>query len=255
MILTKRDGFAILTLNRPDKLNALNSMLLTRLEELLRQVQCDRTLHCVVITGEGPKSFAAGADIGELHENDAFHGRLFAERGQRVLNLIERLGIPVIAAVNGFALGGGCELAMACHMRFAADSARFGQPEINLGIIPGYGGTQRLARLVGTPIAMELILSGQMIGAAEAHRIGLVNRVYPLADLLSESFAFAQAIAKKAPLALRACLESVQISTELSLLEGLHAEANIFGNVCGSADFKEGTQAFLERREPVFSGS
>ena len=243
-------GVAVITLNRPDKLNALNAELLRELHTAITTCQHDPNVRVVVITGSGPKAFAAGADIAELHANDAVGGKLFAERGQAV----ERLGKPVIAAVNGFALGGGCELAMACHMRFAADSARFGQPEINLGIIPGYGGTQRLPRLVGLAKAYELILAGDMIDAAEALRIGLVNRVYAAADLLDQTRAFAQMLAAKAPLALYACLEATQASADVSGLEGLYIEASIFGRTCGSEDFKEGTQAFLEKRTPSFHG-
>lgn len=247
-------GVAVITLNRPDKLNALNAELLRELHAAITTCQHDPNVRVVVITGSGPKAFAAGADIAELHANDAVGGKLFAERGQAVFTAIERLGKPVIAAVNGFALGGGCELAMACHMRFAADSARFGQPEINLGIIPGYGGTQRLPRLVGLAKAYELILAGDMIDAAEALRIGLVNRVYAAADLLDQTLAFAQMLAAKAPLALYACLEATQASADVSGLEGLYIEASIFGRTCGSEDFKEGTQAFLDKRTPSFHG-
>lgn len=252
--LASHDGVAIITLNRPDKLNALNAELLDALEHTLIQLQEDTATRVVVITGSGSKAFAAGADIAQLHAQDAYTGRLFAERGQRVFSRIERLGKPVIAAVNGFALGGGCELAMACHMRFAAETAKFGQPEINLGIIPGYGGTQRLPRLVGMAKALELILSGEMIPADEAHRVGLVNRLYPSADLLEATLAFARALAAKAPLALRACLESTQASGDTSLLEGMYVESSIFGNTCGSEDFNEGTAAFLEKRPASFSG-
>ena len=252
--LSQHDGVAIITLNRPDKLNALNADLLDALEHTLRQLQTDASVRVVVITGSGAKAFAAGADIAQLHSQDAFTGRLFAERGQRVFSLIERFGVPVIAAVNGFALGGGCELAMACHLRFAADSAKFGQPEINLGIIPGYGGTQRLPRLVGMAKALELILSGEMVNAEEAHRIGLVNRVYPAAELLEQTRALATALAAKAPLALRACLEATQLSGDLSILEGMQAEASIFGRTCGTSDFTEGTAAFLEKRPAAFTG-
>lgn len=252
--LSQHDGVAIITLNRPDKLNALNADLLDALEQTLRQLQADSSVRVLVITGSGAKAFAAGADIAQLHAQDAFTGRLFAERGQRVFSFIERFGVPVIAAVNGFALGGGCELAMACHLRFAADSARFGQPEVNLGIIPGYGGTQRLPRLVGMAKALELILSGDMINAEEAHRIGLVNRIYPAAELLEQTLAFASALASKAPLALRACLEATQLSGDLSILEGMQAEASIFGRTCGTEDFTEGTAAFLEKRPASFTG-
>lgn len=247
-------GVAVVTLHRPDKLNALNGELLHALESTFLALQRDESVRAVVITGSGPKAFAAGADIGELSSQNAHSGKIFAERGQRVFSLIERLGVPVIAAVNGFALGGGCELAMACHMRFAADTARFGQPEINLGIIPGYGGTQRLPRLVGTAKAIELILSGDMIDANEAHRVGLVNRIYPHAELLERTIEFAKGLAAKAPLALRACLEATQIANDTSLLEGLHAEASVFGRTCGTQDFAEGTSAFLEKRPASFKG-
>lgn len=248
------NGVATVTLNRPDKLNALNAAVLESLETIFLGLQADESVHAVVVTGSGPKAFAAGADIAELHKQSQHSGRLFAERGQRVFTLIERLGVPVIAAVNGFALGGGCELAMACHIRFASSMARFGQPEINLGIIPGYGGTQRLPRLVGTPKALELILSGDMINADEALRIGLVNRVYAPEDLLEQTIAFAIALAAKAPLALRSCLEATQLANDTSVAEGLYAEASIFGRTCGTVDFKEGTQAFLEKRPPAFTG-
>ncbi|MCX6140286.1 MAG: enoyl-CoA hydratase-related protein [Candidatus Kapabacteria bacterium] len=253
--MTQLDGVAVITLNRPEKLNALNTELLSALEAHLFSVQTDRSVRVVVLTGSGPKAFAAGADISELHAQDGYSGRLYAEKGQRVLNLIERLGKPVIAAVNGFALGGGCELSMACHMRFAADTARFGQPEINLGIIPGFGGTQRLPRLVGTPKALELILSGDMLGASDALSIGLVNRVYSANELMDSTLAFARTLADKAPLALTACLEAVQIAGDTSLLEGLHVEASVFSRTCGTSDFKEGTRAFVEKRQAAFTGT
>jgi len=248
------DGVALVTLNRPDKLNALNAEVLSTLEGALADLKENNEVRVVVITGSGPKAFAAGADIAELHEQDAASGRRFAERGQRVFNAIERLGKPVIAAVNGFALGGGCELAMACHMRFASEKARFGQPEVNLGIIPGYGGTQRLPRLVGMAKAYELNLSGDMIDAAEALRIGLVNRTYAPETLLEETMSFAKGLAAKAPLALYAALEATQASGDTSGLEGLYVEASIFGRTCGTDDFKEGTKAFLEKRDANWSG-
>lgn len=254
ILLAQHDGVATITLNRPDKLNALNADLLDSLEHTLRHLQADVSTHVVVITGSGSKAFAAGADIAQLHAQDAYSGRLFAERGQRVFSLIERLGKPVIAAVNGFALGGGCELAMACHMRFAAESAKFGQPEINLGIIPGYGGTQRLPRLVGMAKALEMILSGEMVTAQEAHRLGLVNRVYPAADLVESTMTFAAALSAKAPLALSACLEATLAAADTSSLEGMHVEASVFGRTCGTEDFSEGTAAFLEKRPAVFTG-
>lgn len=255
VLLERRHGYAVLTLNRPDKLNSLNIELLNDLSQALRECKDDTSVRVVVITGAGPKAFAAGADIAELHAQDGITGRSFAERGQAVLTQIERLGKPVVAAVNGFALGGGCELAMACHIRFASDAARFGQPEINLGIIPGYGGTQRLVRLVGSAKALELILTGDMISADEAHRLGLVNRVVPSAELIAHTEAFAATLASKAPIALAACLEATLAATDLSLLEGLYLEASMFGRTCGTSDFKEGTQAFLEKRQPSFKGS
>lgn len=247
-------GVAVIRLNRPDKLNALNAQLLDELQHTLAACKNDPSIRVVVITGNGPKAFAAGADIAELHANDAVGGKLFAERGQAVFTAIERLGKPVIAAVNGFALGGGCELAMACHLRFASEAARFGQPEVNLGIIPGYGGTQRLPRLIGLAKAYELILSGEMIDAAEALRLGLVNRVYAADDLFEQTMAYARLLASKAPLALYACLEATQASADVSGLEGLYLEASIFGRTCGTEDFKEGTKAFLEKRTPEFRG-
>jgi enoyl-CoA hydratase len=254
VLVERHDHVALLTLNRPDKLNALNADVLSSLELILSDLKADDSVRAVVITGSGPKAFAAGADIAELNEQDAVRGRLFAERGQRVFNAIERFGKPVIAAVNGFALGGGCELAMACHLRFASTTARFGQPEINLGIIPGYGGTQRLPRLVGQAKALELILSGDMINADEAYRLGLINRLYDAESLLAQTLSFASALAGKAPLALYACLEAVQAAEDLSGLEGMYAEASIFGRTCGTEDFKEGTRAFLEKRTAEFTG-
>lgn len=254
VLLERKGGHAVVTLNRPDKLNALNADVLEALESIFADLKADTAVHAVVVTGSGEKAFAAGADIAELHRQDAYAGRIFAERGQRVFNAIERFGKPVIAAVNGFALGGGCELAMACHMRFASENAQFGQPEINLGIIPGYGGTQRLPRLVGQAKAMELIVSGDRITAHEAHRLGLVNRVYPQAELVEQTEAFAASLATKAPLALYACVEAVQAAADTSTLEGMYVEASVFGRTCGTQDFKEGTLAFLEKRAATFTG-
>lgn len=252
---TTANGVTTLTLNRPDKLNAINAEVLLALEEEIARVKESDDTRVVVVTGAGPKAFAAGADIAELHDQDASSGKRFAERGQRVFSALERLGKPVIAAVNGFALGGGCELALASHIRFASSSAKFGLPEITLGIIPGYGGTQRLSRIVGQAKAYELILSGAMVRADEALGMGLVNRVVDAEQLMSETIAFAEGLAKQAPLALYGCLEAVQSSNDTSLLEGNFVEASIFGRVCGTADFKEGTLAFLEKREAKFIGS
>lgn len=254
MLVDRRDGYAIATINRPEKMNALNAEVLGALEETMVQLKADRSVRAVILTGSGEKAFVAGADIRELNALDAFDGRLFAERGQRIFNAIERLGKPVIAAVNGFALGGGCELAMACHIRFAAEHAQFGQPEINLGIIPGYGGTQRLPRLVGQAAALELILGGERIDAHRALALGLVSRVIPLSSLMEESEKFAALLASKAPLALYACMESVQLAATTAALDGMHGEASLFSQVCSTQDFSEGTAAFLEKRAPKFVG-
>ncbi|MBI2793238.1 MAG: enoyl-CoA hydratase/isomerase family protein [Ignavibacteria bacterium] len=245
---------ALITINRPDKLNALNGEVLNQLSNVVRDVRFNNVVRVVVITGNGPKAFVAGADIAELHELDELSGSKFTAHGQDIFSLIERLGKPVIAAVNGFALGGGCELALACHMRFASDTAKFGQPEINLGIIPGYGGTQRLARTIGVPKALELILSGTMIDSAEALSVGLVNRVYPSAELLPSTLDFAHSLAAKAPLALTACLEATLASYDTTRLDGQYIEAQLFSRICGTSDFKEGTAAFLEKRQPLFEG-
>lgn len=254
IIHDRREGYAVLTLNRPDKLNALNRELLEALYDAIESIRDDRSVRAVLITGAGSKAFAAGADIAELSACDAYSGSIFAEFGQRVFSAIERLGKPVVAAVNGFALGGGCELAMACHIRLASSTAWFGQPEINLGIVPGYGGTQRLPRLVGQARAYELVLLGDKIDAQEAFRIGLVNRVYSPEELLPAAETMMSNLAAKAPLALHGCLEAVRVAGDTSLLEGLYAEASVFGRVCGSSDFREGTSAFLEKRPAAFTG-
>jgi len=208
----------------------------------------------VVITGAGEKSFVSGADIAELSLQDALSGQRFARFGQGVFEAIEKAPVPVIAAVNGFALGGGCELALACHVRIASENAKFGQPEVNLGIIPGYGGTQRLARLVGPGRAAELILTGNVIDAAEALRIGLVNRVVPRGGALSAALEMAAVIASRGPLAVRNALQALRAVQESSLSEGLRIEAAVFGLTCGSEDFREGAAAFLEKRQARFKG-
>jgi len=243
---------ATVTVNRPEKLNALNAQTKTELLDVFSDLKQDPEIHAVIVTGSGEKSFVAGTDIGEMTDLDTDSGKKFAEGGQQVFDLIEHLGKPVIAAVNGFALGGGCELAMACHLRVASENAKFGQPEVNLGIIPGYGGTQRLARLVGEGRAMEIILTGAMIDAQEALRIGLVNSVVPQNELLKTCSSIAQAIAGKSQVAIRMALKAVHVTQEVSLTEGLKLEASLFGLCCGSEDFKEGTTAFLEKRKPIF---
>ena len=229
-----------------DRLDALRRALL--------DLRHDGAIRAVVVTGAGPKAFVAGADIGELAALDPAGARALAERGQHVFDLVERLGKPVIAAVNGFALGGGCELALACTLRIAADTAKLGQPEINLGLIPGYGGTQRLARLVGRGRALELLLTGDPVDAQEAWRLGLVNRVVPAADVVPAAQALAARLASKAPHAVRAILDAVARGLDGSLAEGLAYEASLFGLVTATDDMKEGTRAFLEKRAPTFTG-
>jgi enoyl-CoA hydratase len=257
-LLVSRDeaatAVAVVTINRPDKLNALNGQTIAELARVMRALQSDEGVRAVVLTGAGEKSFVAGADINELAVMSPAAGKEHAAAGQRVFDLIETLGKPVIAAVNGFALGGGCELAMACTIRIAADSARFGQPEVNLGLTPGYGGSQRLPRLVGRGRALELLLSGDMIGAARAYEIGLVNRVVPAADLTAEAMKLARALAAKAPVAVRYILEAVQHGAEMALPEAQHLEATLFGLVASTDDMKEGTRAFLEKRKADWTG-
>jgi enoyl-CoA hydratase len=248
------DGIAQITINRPDKLNALNDAVIAELGEATGAVERDRTIRAVILTGSGPKAFVAGADIGELAQQGPFDGKARALVGQGVFRRIERLGKPVIAAVNGFALGGGCELAMACHIRIAAENARFGQPEAKLGIAPGYGGSVRLPRLVGKGRALEILLTGQMIDAAEAYRIGLVNRVVPADQLIAEARKLAGTIIENGPLAIQVCIEAVDSALETTLDEGLLLEANYFGLLAGTADMREGMAAFLEKRKANFSG-
>lgn len=251
----EKDGIAIVTVNRPEKLNALNDQTLDELEAVFTRIRDAAEVKAVILTGAGEKAFVAGADISELAKLDPLGGKRAMQKGQRVLNLIENLGKPVAAAVNGFALGGGCELAMACTFRFASENAKFGQPEVNLGIIPGYGGTQRLPRLVGKGIAAELILTGNMIDAAEAFRCGLVNRVFPQKDLLAETEKILRTILSKGPLAVKLALEAIGRGLEMTLAEGLNLESNLFGLLCSTKDAKEGLNAFLEKRKPNFQGS
>ncbi len=254
LLVEKKSGYAIITLNRPDKLNALNALLFAELAEAVEHLRDDDKTNVLIITGSGAKAFAAGADIAELHEQTAETGADFARRGQEVFHEIEHLGKPVIAAVNGFALGGGCELALACHIRFCSTNAKFGQPEVNLGIIPGYGGTQRLTKLVGTAKSAEIILSGNAIGAEEAAAIGLVNSVHIPEELMPFAENFAQKLATKAPTALRAALATILSAGETASKNGMETESRHFGVVCGTEDFAEGTSAFLEKRTAVFTG-
>jgi len=254
LLFDVRDGIAFVTVNRPDKLNALNDQVMAELADAAERIATTPEIRGALITGAGQKAFIAGADIGDLSRQGPFDGKARAMRGQAVLRRLETCGKPVIAAVNGYALGGGCELAMACHLRIASDTAKFGQPEVKLGIAPGYGGTQRLPRLVGKGSALQLILTGEMIDAQEAYRIGLVNKVVPAAELLAESEKLLRGILAMAPLAVRLCLEAVDQGFEMTLDEGLLLEANHFGLLAATNDMKEGTQAFLEKRPPRFEG-
>jgi enoyl-CoA hydratase len=252
--LETRDRIAYVTIDRPKVLNALNMATMSELRTAFTQLKEDRNVRVVILTGAGEKSFVAGADIGELQKNNPVEAKEYTHRGQAVLDLIENLGKPVIACINGFALGGGCEIAMACTMRLASENAKLGQPEVKLGIIPGYGGTQRLPRLVGKGIAMQLLLTGEMITAQEAHRIGLVNEVISAAQLISRAEAIAQAIIQNSPLAIQYCLEAVNHGMEMTQQEGLYLEATLFAVCCATEDKKEGTTAFLEKRAPNFVG-
>lgn len=252
LLLEKKKSTAIVTLNRPDKLNALNAQTLSDLDAVFDELKDNDEVSVVILTGSGEKAFVAGADISELNKLDTISAKKFSENGQAVFNKIEKFGKPVIAAVNGFALGGGCELALTCHIRISSDTAKFGQPEVNLGVIPGYGGTQRLARLVNTGRAMEYILTGDMIDANEAYRIGLVNKVYPLSELLDKALEMAEEIASKGQQAIRYAVKSVKAVDEMSLKDGQNFEASVFALCCGTEDFKEGTSAFLEKRKPNF---
>src|SRR5919106_2698280 len=249
------DGVARVTVNRPDKLNALNAIVMAELGDAVTRIETDAAVRGVILTGAGNKAFVAGADIAELSEQGPTGGQTRALVGQQVFRRLERCGKPVLAAVNGFALGGGCELAMACHLRIASESAKFGQPEVKLGIGPGYGGTVRLPRLVGKGRALELLLTGQMIDAQEAYRIGLVNRVVPADPLMSESEQILRSILENGPLAVRACLEAVDTGLDVGVDEASLLEANLFGLLSGTADMREGTAAFAAKRTPAFKGA
>ena len=254
IVFEKKNAIAYVTVNRPKVLNALNLATMEELRAAFHEVRNDASVRVVILTGAGEKAFIAGADIGELARNDAVTAKEYTHRGQSVLNLIENLGKPVIACINGFALGGGCEIAMACTMRLASENAKLGQPEVKLGIIPGYGGTQRLPRLVGKGIALQLLLTGEMISAQEAHRIGLVNEVPAPADLIPRAEAIAQKIIANGPLAVQYTMEAVNKGMETALAEGLYMEAVLFGMASSTEDKKEGTTAFLEKRAPQFKG-
>ncbi len=249
-----KERLAVVTINRPGVLNALNEETISELIDVFYKIKQDDAVGAVVITGAGEKAFVAGADIKELSQKNSLTGKDFVLKGQMCLNIMENLGKPVIAAINGFALGGGCEIAMACTMRIAAQNAKLGQPEINLGLIPGFGGTQRLPRLVGKGNAAELALTGDMISAEEAHRMGLVNKVVPRGEALGEAEKIARKILAKSPVTVRLILEAVNRGLEVGLPEALNLEANLFGIACATEDMKEGTKAFLEKRKPDFKG-
>jgi enoyl-CoA hydratase len=250
----QRGPIALVTINRPKVLNALNMATMEELRAAFTAIREDAATRVAILTGAGEKAFVAGADIGELNKQEPVAAKEYTHRGQAVLDLIEDLGKPVIAAVNGFALGGGCEIAMACTFRIASENAKFGQPEVKLGIIPGYGGTQRLPRLVGKGLALQLVLAGEMISASEAHRIGLVNEVVPQAELIARCEAIAQKIVANAPLAVKYCIEAVNRGVEMTLPEGLYLEAVLFAMACATEDKREGTSAFLEKRPAQFKG-
>jgi enoyl-CoA hydratase len=252
LLLEIKDHTAIVTFNRPDKLNALNKETIDELEKIFIELKENENVFVVILTGSGEKAFVAGADISELNKLNVLSAKEFSERGNSVFAMIEAFEKPVIAAVNGFALGGGCELALACHIRVAAENAKFGQPEVNLGIIPGYGGTQRLARAVNSSRALEYILTGDMINAEEAFRIGLVNRVFPQSELMNKTLEIAAKISSKGQQAIRFAFKAVKATDNFSLREGLKYEASLFALCCGTEDAKEGTAAFLEKRKPVF---
>jgi len=251
----EKDGaIGIVTIDRPKALNALNHEAITELHICFDMIKADPAVRCVIVTGGGEKAFVAGADISELAKLDIISARALADRGQALLSKIERLPQPVIAAINGFALGGGCEIAMACDIRLAGENAKIGQPEVNLGIIPGYGGTQRLPRLVGPGKAKQLTLTGEPITAAEAHRIGLVDEVYPAAELMAKAKEMAQKIAAKAPIAIKAAKEAINIALDVALDDGARHEASLFAALYGTQDAVEGMAAFIEKRKAEFKG-
>ena len=254
LLYEKKGAIAYVTLNRPKVLNALNQRTWENLRTAFEDARDDAQVRGVILTGAGDKAFIAGADISELAQVAAVEAEKTSSFGQAVLDLIENLGKPVIAAVNGFALGGGCETAMACTIRVASENAKFGQPEVKLGLIPGGGGTQRLPRLVGKGRALQLILSGEMINAQEAYRIGLVNEIVPAADLITRAEAILKKIFSNAPVAVKYSLEAVNKGMETSQAEGLSLEASLFGLCAGTEDKKEGTQAFLQKRTAQFQG-
>jgi len=254
LLYEKRNGIGYVTINRPDKLNALSTQVMEELDACFHAIQNDDEVRVVILTGAGEKAFAAGADLEELAAQTALGGKEMSQRGHQILDFIENLKKPVIAAVNAYALGGGCELALACTLRVAAENARFGQPEVKLGLIPGYGGTQRLGRLVGKGRALEAILTGEPVTAQDAYRLGLVNQVVPAQNLIAAAEELARKILANAPLAVQFALEAVNQGLEMTQKQGQFLEANLFALCCTTADMKEGTQAFLEKRPAKFTG-
>jgi enoyl-CoA hydratase len=254
ILLEKKGAAAVVSINRPKALNALNLQTLQELLHCLQELEKDEQSAVVIITGSGEKSFVAGADIAYMRDLDVLEARRFGMLGHQVLRTVENLTKPVIAAVNGFALGGGCELAIACDMRFAADNAKFGQPEVNLGVIPGFGGTQRLPRLIGKGLATELLFSGDIIDAQEALRIGLVNKVYVREELLDKCLELAGRIASRGPLAVKLCKQAVNNGMEMDLSRACHYEVDLFALCFASSEQKEGMSAFLEKRPSQFKG-
>lgn len=252
--IEQEDGIAVLVVQRPEKLNALNAETVAELDRAFRVLAEDPAVRGIILTGAGEKAFVAGADIAELAEMGPLSGVRTSRQGQDAFRFLEKMPKPVIAAVNGFALGGGLELALACHLRIASENARFGLPEVKLGIIPGYGGTVRLPRLVGRGRALELILTGEMIGAEEAYRIGLVNRVVPQAELIATAQALLRTIAANGPIAVQLALESVDRGLDTTLDDGLTLESNLFGLLAATDDMREGMRAFLEKRPAKFQG-
>ena len=254
LLVDTREGIAVVTVNRPDKLNALDDRTVEELDAAFAALGGEASVGGVILTGAGEKAFVAGADIRELARQSPVEGKERSIRGQRVLDRIEGLGKPVVAAVGGFALGGGCELAMACHVRVASENAKLGTPEAKLGMMCGYAGTQRLSRLVGKGRALELLLTGEMVDAPEALRIGLVNKVVPRPKLLEESEALLRKMLANGPVSLRFIIEAVNSGLEMPFAEGQYLEATLFGLICTTEDMKEGTKAFLEKRPPKFQG-
>jgi enoyl-CoA hydratase len=254
LLIEREPPVAVIAINRPAVRNALNRATLAELRQVLTECRHDSVVRVLIITGVGDKSFVSGADISEIAVDGPVAARDFSVSGHEVFALVERLGKPVIAAINGYALGAGCELAMACTLRIAADTATLGQPEINLGLLPGYAGTQRLPRLIGKGRALELMLTGARLSAADAERIGLVNRVVPAAELMSEARRLAAVLAGQAPLAVRAILDAINHGLEMPFDQACAYEAALFGLLAATADVREGTRAFLEKRAPVFQG-